>query len=96
MQLGQKFANASYDLWANFLAIFTPARVNWQGLRIFYDDVFFPYLVGGVIPGLITATISYYLAVPVISAYQKRRKKLLRAKLDQLGKSRQPGDDRID
>ena len=86
VHLGQKFADASVDLWNNFLAIFTSARIDWDGLRVFYDDVFFPYLVGGILPGLITATVAYYLSVPVISAYQKRRKKLLRAKLEQLGK----------
>jgi len=91
--LGQKFADASYDLWANFIAIFTPAKINWGGLKVFYDDVFFPYLVGGLLPGLITATVAYYLAVPVISAYQTRRKKALRAKLDQLGKNRTRGED---
>jgi uncharacterized protein (DUF2062 family) len=84
--LGQKFGDASYDLWHNVVAIFTPDPINWRGLRIFYDDVFFPYLIGGIIPGLITATAFYYVSVPLISAYQKRRKKALRAKLDQLGK----------
>lgn len=91
--LGQKFADASYDLWNNIVAIFTPDPINWRGLQVFYDDVFFPYLVGGIIPGLITATIAYYLAVPVISAYQMRRKKALLAKLDQLKKKTSPSED---
>jgi hypothetical protein len=39
---------------------------------------------------LISATIAYYLAVPVISAYQTRRKKALLAKLDQLKKKTSP------
>jgi uncharacterized protein (DUF2062 family) len=55
--------------------------------------VFFPYLIGGILPGLITATIAYYIAVPLISAYQQRRKKVLRAKLDQLNKKASPADD---
>ena len=91
--LGQKFADASYDLWNNIVAIFTPDRINWRGLQVFYDDVFFPYLVGGIVPGLITATIAYYLSVPVIGAYQKRRKKALLAKLDQLKKKTSPSDE---
>ncbi|SFS20416.1 DUF2062 domain-containing protein [Yoonia litorea] len=86
IHLGQKFADASYDLWHNFLAVFTTEKINWAGMQVFYNDVFFPYLVGGLVPGLITATAFYYLSVPVISAYQKRRKKALRAKLDQLNK----------
>ncbi|WP_311135462.1 DUF2062 domain-containing protein [Yoonia rosea] len=88
--LGQKFADASYDLWNNVIAVFTPDPINWRGLQVFYDDVFFPYLVGGILPGLITATIAYYLAVPVIGAYQTRRKKALLAKLDQLKKKTSP------
>lgn len=92
-RLGQKFADASYDLWNNIVAIFTPAEINWRGLQVFYDDVFFPYLIGGILPGLVTATAVYYLAVPVISAYQKRRKKALRAKLDQLKKKASPAED---
>jgi uncharacterized protein (DUF2062 family) len=89
-QLGQKFRDAGYDLWHNFLAVFTPESIDWAGMRVFYNDVFFPYLVGGIIPGVITATAIYYLSVPVIAAYQKRRKKLLRAKLDQLNKKTSP------
>jgi len=92
-RLGQKFADASYDLWNNIVAIFTPNRINWRGLQVFYDEVFFPYLVGGILPGLITATIAYYLSVPVISAYQTRRKKALLAKLDQLKKKTSPSDE---
>jgi len=91
--LGQKFVDASYDLWNNILAIFTPAPINWRGLEVFYDDVFFPYLVGGLVPGLITATLAYYTAVPLIGAFQKRRKKALRAKLDQLGKKTSSADE---
>jgi len=41
---------------------------------------------------LVTATIAYYLAVPLIRAYQMRRKKVLRAKLDQLNKKTSPAD----
>lgn len=91
--LGQKFADASYDLWYNIVAAFTPDRINWRGLEVFYDDVFFPYLVGGILPGVVTATIAYYLSVPVIGAYQMRRKKALLAKLDQLKKKTSPTDE---
>jgi uncharacterized protein (DUF2062 family) len=75
------FAAAGSDLWDNFLAIFTPAVADWSGLGQFYHDVFLPYLVGGVLPGILTAGICYYLSVPVIRAYQNRRKGRLKAKL---------------
>lgn len=91
--LGGKFAAAGADLWHNFVAIFTAARMDWRGLHVFYDEVFFPYMVGGIIPGIISATFCYYLSVPIIAAYQKRRKKMLRAKLSQLQKNPDQVDD---
>ena len=78
------FSGAGRDLWHNFATLFTPERADWQRLRLFYDEVFFPYLIGGIIPGIIAATIMYYLTVPVIRAYQNRRRKILRAKQDRL------------
>jgi len=85
--LGRKFADASLDLGHNVRAIFTSEQIDWHALRVFYDDVFFPYLVGGIIPGVITATFFYYLSVPLIRVYQNRRRKVLRAKLEQLSKN---------
>ena len=85
--LGGKFADAGADLWHNFTAMFTPARADWHGLAIFYDEVFLPYLVGGIIPGIVAATACYVAFVPLIGAYQNRRRKRLRAKLDQLRNS---------
>jgi len=82
--LGAKFAGAGSDLWHNFSAMFSDEVANWHRLHVFYDEVFVPYLVGGVIPGIIASTVVYYLTVPLIAAYQNRRRKSLRAKLDQL------------
>ena len=61
--------------------------MDWQRLRIFFDEVFFPYMIGGIIPGIIAATIAYYISVPLIRAYQNRRRKVLRNKLAQLKKN---------
>ena len=93
VSLGGKFANAGADLWHNFKALFTHKTADWHGLSIFYDEVFWPYFVGGIIPGVICATFCYYISVPLISAYQKRRKKALRAKLAQLQKKAVKLDD---
>jgi uncharacterized protein (DUF2062 family) len=60
--------------------------MDWTRLKIFYDEVFFPYMIGGVIPGVIAATVCYYISVPVIEAYQNRRKGALKAKLAALKK----------
>jgi len=71
--LFSKFGGAAGDLGHNFLAMFTAERAHWVELSVFYRDVFFPWMIGGIIPGIIAATISYYLSVSVIRAYQKRR-----------------------
>lgn len=88
--IGCQFNNAAGDLWHNFKAIFTDERADWRGLQEFNTEVFYPYLVGGIIPGIIAATICYYLCVPLIRAYQNSRRKALRAKLSQL---KNPADD---
>jgi hypothetical protein len=82
--IGCQFSNAGGDLLHNFNAMFTDQRADWHGLLNFNTEVFYPYLVGGILPGIIAATISYYVCVPVIRAYQNSRRKALRAKLSQL------------
>ncbi|MGZ9809446.1 DUF2062 domain-containing protein [Pseudoroseicyclus sp. H15] len=87
---GAKFLGAGEDLWHNFLALFSPEPTEWGRLAEFWHDVFLPYLVGFVIPGAIASTVVYFLAVPLIRAYQNRRKKVLKERLSQLGKSGSP------
>ncbi len=82
--LFHKFSGAAGDLWHNFIAIFTPERAHWGELHRFYDDVFFPWLVGGLIPGVICGAVCYYLSVPLIRAYQKRKAARLRKKMEKL------------
>ncbi len=67
------FSDASQDLWRNFVAMFTDDPARWGGLARFWDRVFLPYLVGGILPGLAAGFASYFLANPVIAAYQKGR-----------------------
>ncbi|MDA3857880.1 MAG: DUF2062 domain-containing protein [Roseovarius sp.] len=78
--LGGKFLDAGDDLRNNFVAMFSDREADWHSLHVFYDEVFFPYLIGGLVPGIVTALICYYLSLPVIQAYQNRRKGALKAK----------------
>lgn len=71
--LMQKFLNAGQELWFNLKAPFTGNVPHWDGLKLFYDDVFFPYLVGGLVPGILAGTVAYFFSLPLIAAYQKRR-----------------------
>lgn len=87
--VGTKFVNASADMWNNFLAMFTDAKADWSYLAEFWDNVFFPWLIGGIPPGLICAVIIYYLSVPTIRVYKNRRKGRLTAKLAELRKKAQ-------
>lgn len=82
--LAGKFADAWGDLTHNFLALFTDEMADWHALYVFYDEVFFPYMIGGIIPGLVAGVVGYYLSLPVIQAYQNRRKGRLKAKLKAL------------
>lgn len=79
---GKQFVNAGEALWDNLKALIFGGHADWSGLIRFWDQVFFPYMIGGIIPGIIVATLAYYLAVPLIHAYQMRRKGALKAKLE--------------
>jgi len=78
--LGGKFLDAGADLQNNLVAIFTGRQADWQALGLFYYEVFLPYMIGGIIPGLLAALAAYYLSLPVITAYRARRRGLLKAK----------------
>jgi uncharacterized protein len=81
------FGSATWDFWYNFKALFSPARSDWSHLKEFFTDVFFPYFVGGLLPGAAAALAMYFLSKPLIAAYQKRRKgRLLQRWKDRRGK----------
>jgi len=85
--LGCRFSNAFSDLWHNFVAIFTERTAEWHGLANFWSEVFWPYFIGGIAPGVFFATLSYYVSLPLIKAYQARRRNRLRKKMGQLRKN---------
>ncbi|MBU2981741.1 DUF2062 domain-containing protein [Lentibacter algarum] len=87
-RLGEKFSGAGADLWHNFKAMFTSDVADWHGLSVFFDEVFYPYMIGGILPGILTASICYYLAVPLIRFYQNRRKGRIKEKLQSLRKKK--------
>ena len=80
-ELGHIFAEAGWDLWHNFWALFTDETMDWAGLGAFFRDVFWPYLVGGLGPGLIVALLSYRVTVPLVRAYQAARRRRLEERL---------------
>ena len=74
------FSGAANDLWHNFVAIFTADTAHWEGLLRFWDRVFLPYLVGGILPGIAAGIAAYFLSNPLIAAYQKARLARLKKK----------------
>ena len=76
------FSFASVEIWANFRALFTPAVAEWSHLSAFFHGIFLPYLIGGLLPGLAAAALSYALSRPVIAAYQKARIKRLKKRFE--------------
>lgn len=65
---------AAGDLWHNLVAAFGPATARWAGLERFWDDVFLPWSVGGLVPGIVCALAAYWLCLPAIAAYQTARR----------------------
>lgn len=80
IKLRDSFEHASETLWANVKSLFGYEQSTWEGLKEFGNEIFLPYLIGGIIPGFITAVICYFITKPLIARYQKRRKLKQRAR----------------
>ena len=76
-EIVEGFSRASLELWRNLVAMFTDDVAHWDRLGTFFHRVFLPYLVGGIVPGVIAGVVAYWLALPAVTAYQKRRQKKL-------------------
>lgn len=81
---GHSFMDAWRDVMHNLAAMFTGAPAQWGALAGFFREVFLPYLLGGTVLGVIAGVIAYYLTLPVISAYQHRRRLRLKDRLEAL------------
>ena len=71
--IASAFGHAGADLWRNFLAIFTTDTMHWGGLIRFWHDIYVPYFIGALLPGIILSLIAYYITIPIVQAYQKAR-----------------------
>jgi len=81
-EMMRAFGEATHDLKHNFMSIFTGHPAHWDGLAIFNHDIFMPYLIGGFVNGLVLAAVCYGLAHPFIDAYQRRRSRVLKKKIE--------------
>jgi len=48
--------------------------MQWGMLSSFFYQVFVPYFVGGILPGLVSGAICYFMSRPLIAAYQNKRR----------------------
>lgn len=71
--IGRAFADAGGDLWFNVMAIFGPEKARWGGLINFWHEIYVPYFIGALGPGIILSLIAYYITIPLVEAYQKSR-----------------------
>ncbi len=71
--IARAFGHAGQDLWRNFIAIFTDARMDWGGLLRFWQEIYLPYFIGALLPGIVISLIAYYVTIPIVQAYQKSR-----------------------
>ncbi len=90
------FVDAWLDLKQNLLALFSNQSADWAGLQVFFAEVFLPYLLGGILPGFLTASLIYFMSVPLIRAYQKRRRGVIKTKLLAIKKKRQRKARKVD
>lgn len=79
-----KFMGAEEDLRHNLVALFTDDRAHWANLYNFWNEIFLPYLVGGLLPGIAAGAVAYFLSEPLVSAYQKHRRKRLKDRFEAL------------
>ncbi len=82
--LGEMFARAVTELGANIAAFFSQTPGDWTYLVEFWHTVFFPWMIGGVVPGVISGLVIYAITVPAIRVYKNRRKGQLAAKIAEL------------
>lgn len=77
------FAEGFNSIWGTVKSWFGYGPSKLDGLLVFLDHVFLPYLIGGIIPGLITGAVCYWLLGPIVAAYQERRRKRLEMRADE-------------
>lgn len=64
---------AGSDLWFNVKSIFTEDVARWDGLIRFWHEIYWPYFIGALGPGIVLSVIAYYITIPLVEAYQKAR-----------------------
>lgn len=83
------FTLAAQGLWETFLSLFGLGESQWQKITLIWSEVMLPYFVGGLLPGLATSIVFYYLVRALVAAYQSARRR--RAQRPRLADTRPDG-----
>ncbi|RJE79584.1 DUF2062 domain-containing protein [Paracoccus sp. JM45] len=78
----REFSRATGEIWHNIHSMFGPKVAHWNMLHDFFFQIFWPYVVGGTILGLLISVGVHYLTVPVFRAYQRRREKKMADRIE--------------
>ena len=89
-----EISKAVGEFYNNALSPFTPREAHWNHLGDFFHEIFLPYLVGGIIPGILAAVITHYLTVPVIRAYHRHRARKMAERIARLRAAARGPDDK--
>lgn len=83
------FGGALDSIGSWISALFGGGPAEMEGLYQFFDEVFLPYLIGGIVPGLICGSVFYILLYRGVGQYQERR----RARLEKVQAKRREAFD---
>lgn len=90
-QVMRTSSTAWAEIWTNLDALLSGAPADWTGFLVFLQRVFLPYLVGGIVPGVVSAAVMYYVTLTLVNAYRARRRKKLRARFRAIRAARPDG-----
>jgi uncharacterized protein len=73
-KVSDAFAQAFVVIREAVTSLFGYGHAEWYRLEPFFHYVLWPYFVGGLLPGLLAGVVTYWLARPLVAAYQARRR----------------------
>lgn len=82
LDIVRQFSEAGAEIWHNIRSIFTHDIARWGHLRDFFWQIYWPYFVGSLIPGLIVSLVAYWMTIPLVGAYQRLREKKAKERIE--------------
>ncbi|MDB6454588.1 DUF2062 domain-containing protein [Falsirhodobacter sp. 20TX0035] len=81
------FAGALSDIGHNLWALVSDADMNWLGLKLFFQTIYLPYLLGGTLIGIPAGLAASAAVLSLVRAYRGLRTARLRARNEALRKN---------